>query len=93
MGIDPAPCDDSFALEAVGRVLAASLRSWAQSGPDTAEGVAHSIIDFVAQLHTLEQSGETVAGVLLRLKAAGMERATEAHSAAASAHPVRPAIA
>ncbi|MFF2331191.1 MULTISPECIES: hypothetical protein [unclassified Streptomyces] len=31
-GIDPEPCDGSFALEAVGRVLTATLRGWAETG-------------------------------------------------------------
>jgi hypothetical protein len=33
-GIEPEPCDDSLALEAVGRVLTATLRNWAQAWPD-----------------------------------------------------------
>lgn len=31
-GIAPYPYDDSFALEAVGQILVATLRGWAQAG-------------------------------------------------------------
>ncbi|MER6151256.1 hypothetical protein ACWGPD_09745 [Streptomyces hirsutus] len=43
-GLNPDPCNDSFALAAVGQVLVATLRGWAQAGPDAAEGIAHAII-------------------------------------------------
>ncbi|MEV6962763.1 hypothetical protein AB0M97_27020 [Streptomyces sp. NPDC051207] len=29
------PCEDTFALEALGHVFVTSLRIWAQAGPDT----------------------------------------------------------
>ncbi|MFJ8666378.1 hypothetical protein [Streptomyces sp. NPDC093600] len=80
-GIDPDPCDDSFALEAVGRVLVATLRGWAQAGPDAAEGVAHAIITFVAQVLTEEECGETVAGVLRQMEAVGFGQAFDGHPA------------
>ncbi|MFV0126160.1 hypothetical protein ACLGI4_00210 [Streptomyces sp. HMX112] len=67
-GLDPDPCDGSFALEAAGRVLVATLRAWAQAGPDAVEGVAHAVIDFVRQVLTEEESGETVAGVLRQIR-------------------------
>lgn len=46
-GVDAGePCEDTFALEALGRVLVTSLRIWAQAGPDAAEGIARAVIDF-----------------------------------------------
>ncbi|GHE41897.1 hypothetical protein [Streptomyces capitiformicae] len=36
------PCADTFALEALGRVLVTSLRIWAQAGPDAADGIARA---------------------------------------------------
>ncbi|WP_331758718.1 hypothetical protein OH787_40865 (plasmid) [Streptomyces sp. NBC_01547] len=84
-GIDPEPCDDSFALEAVGRVLAATLRTWAQAGPDAVEGVAHAVIAFVRQLLTMEDCGETVAEVLRHMEAVGFGQALDAHPAPAGA--------
>lgn len=85
-GIDPDPCDDSFALEAVGRVLTATLRTWAQAGPDTVEGVAHTVIAFVRQVLTQEEIGETVADVLRQMEAVGFDQALDAH-------PMRPTTA
>ncbi|MFE2601632.1 hypothetical protein ACFXCZ_35045 [Streptomyces sp. NPDC059396] len=43
------PCEDTFALEALGRVFVTSLRIWTQAGPDAAEGIARAVIDFAAQ--------------------------------------------
>jgi hypothetical protein len=40
-GIDPEPCDDSFALQAVGRDFVTTLHNWAQAGPDTAKPLRH----------------------------------------------------
>ncbi|MFD7978681.1 hypothetical protein [Streptomyces sp. NPDC059071] len=54
------PCEDTFALEALGRVFVTSLRSWAQAGPDTAEGIARAVIDFAQQF--LTEDHEDVAG-------------------------------
>ncbi|MER5690124.1 hypothetical protein, partial [Streptomyces sp. NPDC002205] len=70
-GIDPDPCDDSFALEAVGKVLVATLRSWAQTGPDAVEGVAHAVIAFVREVFTEEERGESVADVMLQMEDVG----------------------
>ncbi|WP_432040976.1 hypothetical protein [Streptomyces chartreusis] len=92
-GIDPDPCDDSFALEAVGRVLVATLRSWAQAGPDAVEGVARAVIAFVRQVLTEEEHGESVADVLRQMEAVGFGQALEAHPAPAGSNPVRPTIA
>ena len=92
-GIDPDPCDDSFALEAVGRVLVVTLRTWAQAGPDTVEGVARAVIVFVREVLTQEEHGETVADVLRQMEAAGFGQALNAHPAPAGAHAVRPTIA
>lgn len=87
-GIAPDPCDDSFALEAVGRVLVATLRTWVQSGPDTVEGVAHAVIAFVRQDLTQDEIGETVADVLRQMEAVGFGQALEAHPApVGSVHP------
>ncbi|WP_327242304.1 hypothetical protein [Streptomyces sp. NBC_01320] len=78
-GLDPDPCDDSFALEAVGRVLAATLRRWAQAGPGAAGGIARAVIGFVARVLTEEDRGEVVAGVLRQLEAVGVGQALDAH--------------
>ncbi|MEV5351325.1 hypothetical protein [Streptomyces achromogenes] len=78
-GTDPNPCDHSFALEAVGHVLMAPLRGWAQAGPDGLEGIAHAVITFVRQILTHEESGETVADVLRQMEAVGFGQALEAH--------------
>ncbi|MFD0214672.1 hypothetical protein ACFVH9_37745 [Streptomyces hirsutus] len=37
------PCEDTFALEALGRVFVTTLRTWAQAGPDAAEGIARAV--------------------------------------------------
>ncbi|WP_426570370.1 hypothetical protein [Streptomyces canus] len=78
------PCADTFALEAIGRVFVTSLRTWAQAGPDTAEGIARSVIDFAAQFLT-----EDVADTLRQLEAVGVGQALDAHPAPAGSHPVR----
>lgn len=85
-GLDPDPCDDSFALEAIGRVLTATLRIWAQAGPDAVENVAHMVIDFVRQVLTQKEIGETVADVLRQMEVVGLDQALDAH-------PVRPTTA
>ncbi|MFJ2709045.1 hypothetical protein ACIO3R_38475 [Streptomyces sp. NPDC087428] len=84
--IDPDPCDDSFALAAVGQVLTATLRTWAQAGPDAVEGVAHMVIAFVRQVLTQEEIGETVADVLRLMEDVGLDQALDAH-------PMRPTTA
>ncbi|MEU3657844.1 hypothetical protein AB0E67_34865 [Streptomyces sp. NPDC032161] len=92
-GIDPEPCDDSFALEAVGRVLVGTLRGWAQAGPETVEGVARAVIAFVRQVLTEEECGETVADVLRQMEDVGFSQAVAAHPAPAGSLPVRLTIA
>lgn len=81
------PCEDTFALEALGRVFVTSLRVWAQAGPDTAEGIARAVIDFAAQF--LTEDHEDVADTLRQLEAVGVGQALDAHPAPAGAHPVR----
>ncbi|MFF0451672.1 hypothetical protein ACFYT4_35890 [Streptomyces sp. NPDC004609] len=63
------PCEDTFALEALGRVFVTSLQIWTQAGPDTAEGIARAVIDFAAQFLTEEH--EDVADTLRQLEAVG----------------------
>ncbi|MBH1937788.1 hypothetical protein I5Q34_26540 [Streptomyces sp. AV19] len=82
------PCDDAFALEALGRVFTTTLRNWAQTGPDTAQGIAHAIIDFAAQI--LTDDHEDIADILRQLEAVGVDQALDAHPAPASGHPVPP---
>ncbi|MEV0695064.1 hypothetical protein [Streptomyces sp. NPDC050388] len=81
------PCEDTFALEALGRVFVASLRIWAQPGPDTAEGIARAVIDFAAQF--LTEDHEDVADTLRQLEAVGVGQALDARPAPTGAHPVR----
>ncbi|MFI9604815.1 hypothetical protein ACIHCX_34085 [Streptomyces sp. NPDC052043] len=81
------PCADTFALEALGRVFVASLRIWAQTGPDAAEGIARSVIDFAVQF--LTEDHEDVADTLRQLEAVGVGQALDAHPAPAGSHPVR----
>ncbi|MFF5474856.1 hypothetical protein [Streptomyces achromogenes] len=74
-GTDPDPCDHSFALEAVGHVLVATLHGWAQAGPGGVEGIVHAVITFVRQVLTQEESGETVADVQRQMEAVGFGQA------------------
>ncbi|MFG2933919.1 hypothetical protein [Streptomyces achromogenes] len=90
-GTDPDPCHHSFALEAVGHVLMATLRGWAQTRPDGVEGIARAVITLVRQVLTQEESGETVTDVLRQMEAVGFGQVLETHPAPAGAHPVRPA--
>ncbi|MFD8251305.1 hypothetical protein [Streptomyces werraensis] len=53
------PGEDTFALEALGRVFVTSLRVWAQAGPDTAEGIARAVIDFAAHFLTDDHESHT----------------------------------
>ncbi|MFJ3882387.1 hypothetical protein ACIPW5_33700 [Streptomyces sp. NPDC090077] len=85
------PTAEMFALEALGRVLVATLRTWAQAGPDAAEGIAGAVIDFVVQF--LTDDHEDVAEVLRQLEAVGVGQALAAHPAPAGAHLVRLSIA
>ncbi|WP_412079435.1 hypothetical protein ACLF6K_38350 (plasmid) [Streptomyces xanthophaeus] len=80
------PCAETFALEALGRVLMTSLRTWAQAGPDAAEGIAHAVINFALQF--LTEDHEDVAEVLLQLEAVGVGQALAAHPALSGAHLV-----
>ncbi|MFD9618124.1 hypothetical protein ACFWB2_12710 [Streptomyces virginiae] len=84
------PSTETFALEVLGQVLVASLRTWAQAGPDAAEGIARSVVDFVVQF--LTDDHEDVAEVLHRLEAVGVGQAISAHPAPAGAHPVHLSI-
>lgn len=79
-----------FALEALGRVLVTSLRTWAQAGPDAAEGISCAVIDFVVQF--LTDDHENVADVLRQLEAVGVGQALDAHPALDGALPVRLSI-
>lgn len=81
------PCEDTFALEALGRVFVTSLRAWAQAGPGAAEGVARAVIDFATQF--LTDDHEDVADTLRQLEAVGVGQALDAHPAPASAHPAQ----
>ncbi|MFD9286569.1 hypothetical protein ACFWD7_57545 [Streptomyces mirabilis] len=82
-GIDPEPCDDSFALQAVGRVFVTTLLNWAQAGPDTAKGIAHAVIRFTREV--LTQEHEDVADILRQMEAVGLGQALDAHPAPAGA--------
>ncbi|MGW2103648.1 hypothetical protein ACWCPX_39465 [Streptomyces olivaceoviridis] len=85
------PCEDTFALEALGRVFVTSLRPWAQAGPDTAEGIARTVIDFARQFLTKDH--EDVTDTLRQLEAVGVSQALDAHPAPDGAYPVRLSIA
>ncbi|MET9450835.1 hypothetical protein [Streptomyces cinerochromogenes] len=81
------PSEDTFALTALGRVFMTSLQIWAQAGPDTAEGIARTVIDFAQQF--LTEDHEDVADTLRRLEAVGVGQALDTHPAPTGAHPVR----
>ncbi|MFF9981261.1 hypothetical protein [Streptomyces erythrochromogenes] len=84
------PTAEMFALEGLGRVLVTSLRTWAQAGPDAAEGIAHAVIEFVVQFLTDEH--EDIADVLRQLEAVGVGQALAAHPAPAGSRLVRLSI-
>ncbi|KIF05639.1 hypothetical protein PL81_11820 [Streptomyces sp. RSD-27] len=84
------PTAEMFALEALGQVLVATLRIWAQAGPEAAQGIACAVIDFVLQF--LTDDHEDVADVLRQLEAVGMGQALAAHPAPDGAHQVRLSI-
>ncbi|WP_327293008.1 hypothetical protein [Streptomyces sp. NBC_01198] len=84
-------CEDTFALEALGRVFLTTLHTWEQTGPDAAQGIARSVIAFTEQI--LTEDHEDVADILRQLEAAGVGQALDAHPAPAGAHPVRFTIA
>ncbi|MFF5407850.1 hypothetical protein ACFY8K_33910 [Streptomyces misionensis] len=81
------PCEDTFALEALGRVFVTSLRTWAKARPDAAEGIARAVIDFAQQF--LTDDHENVADTLRQLEAVGVSQALDAHPAPTGANPVR----
>jgi hypothetical protein len=54
-------------------VFVTSPRTWAQAGPETAEGIARSVIDFAAQV--LTEDHEDVVDTLRQLEAVGVGRA------------------
>ncbi|WP_234337915.1 MULTISPECIES: hypothetical protein [Streptomyces] len=54
-----------------------SLHIWAQTGPDTAEGIARVVVDFAAQF--LTEDREDVADTLRQMEAAGVGQALDAH--------------
>ncbi|WP_328475952.1 hypothetical protein OHS71_01490 [Streptomyces sp. NBC_00377] len=68
--IGPEPCDDSFALPAVGRVFVITLHNRAQAGPDTAQGIAHAVIRFTREILTRDH--EDVADILRHMEAVGV---------------------
>ncbi|MFF3020027.1 hypothetical protein [Streptomyces sp. NPDC057939] len=84
------PTTEMFALEALGRVLVTSLRKWAQTGPDSAEGTARSVAEFVPRF--LTDDHEDLAEVLRQLEVVGVGQALAAHPAPTDAHPVRLSI-
>ncbi|MDT9682338.1 hypothetical protein RND61_09650 [Streptomyces sp. TRM76323] len=85
------PSKDTFALEALGRVFITSLRIWAQTGPNTAQGITRAVIDFAAQF--LTEDYENVTDTLRQLEAVGVGQALDAHPASAGSPPVRLTIA
>jgi hypothetical protein len=68
-------------------VFVTSPRTWAQAGPETAEGIARSVIDFAAQV--LTEDHEDVVDTLRQLEAVGVGQALDAHPTPAGSHPVR----
>ncbi|MFD4956937.1 hypothetical protein [Streptomyces sp. NPDC058451] len=84
------PSADTFALEALGPVLVTSLRIWAQAGPDAADGIARTVIDFAEQF--LTEDHEDVADILHQLEAVGVDQALDAHPAPSAGQPVRLSI-
>ncbi|MFG2878875.1 hypothetical protein ACGFYU_28390 [Streptomyces sp. NPDC048337] len=84
------PTTEMFALEALGHVLVSTLRTWAQAGPEAAEGIACAVINFVLQFLTNDH--EDVAEVLRQLEAVGVGQALAAHPAPDNAHRVRLSI-
>ncbi|MFD8938569.1 hypothetical protein ACFV0R_25520 [Streptomyces sp. NPDC059578] len=81
-------CEDTFALEALGRVLLNALRTWEQTGPDAALGIARTVIRFTADI--LTEDHEDVDDILRQLHATALRQALDAHPAPAGAHPIRP---
>ncbi|MGW9453793.1 hypothetical protein [Streptomyces sp. NPDC055632] len=76
------PCDDSFVLDALGRVFVTTLRAWATAGPDTAEPLARTALHLIAQL--LVEDHEDLADVLEHLNTVALHQALQAHPAPAT---------
>ncbi|MFI9311500.1 hypothetical protein [Streptomyces triculaminicus] len=73
------PCDDSFALEALGKVFLGTLRSREQADTDAAAGIARAVIRFTAEI--LTEDHEDVPDILEQLMAVALDQALEAHPA------------
>ncbi|MDN3271197.1 hypothetical protein [Streptomyces sp. MA15] len=81
------PCEDTFALEALGRVFVTSLRIWAQTSGRTRRRASPSAaIDFTQQFLTKDH--EDVADTLRQLEAVGVGQPLDTHLALIGAHPV-----
>ncbi|WP_030222958.1 hypothetical protein [Streptomyces bikiniensis] len=78
----PEPCDESFALDALGNVFVTTLRTWATAGPDTAEPLARTALHLIAQL--LVEDHEDQADVLEHLNSVALHQALQAHPAPAT---------
>lgn len=75
-------------IVALGRVFLDTLRTWEQVCPATADGIAHAIIAFAAQI--LTEDHEDVADILKQLEALAVGQALDAHPAPTTgAHSVR----
>ncbi|TQK49887.1 hypothetical protein FBY35_0166 [Streptomyces sp. SLBN-118] len=82
------PCEDTFALEALGRVFLGAPRTWEQAGPDAAEGIARTVLSFTTEI--LTEDHEDVVDILHQLNAVTLGQAMEAHPAPAGAIPHTP---
>ncbi|MFJ4343177.1 hypothetical protein [Streptomyces sp. NPDC088915] len=78
----PEPCDDSFALDALGSVFVTTLRTWATAGPHTAEPLARTALHLITRL--LVQDDEEPADVLEHLNSSALHQAIQAHPAPAT---------
>ncbi|WP_030221086.1 hypothetical protein [Streptomyces bikiniensis] len=76
------PCDESFVLDALGRVFVTALGAWATAGPDTAEPLARTALHLIAQL--LVEDHEDLADVLEHLDTVALHQAIQAHPAPAT---------
>ena len=74
-GPDREPCEDSFALEALGRILLGILR--ADVCPVSPPGIAQAIIRFAEEI--LTEDHEDVADVLEQLAAVAVNQPPAAH--------------
>ncbi|WP_435191950.1 hypothetical protein [Streptomyces sp. bgisy126] len=78
----PEPCDESFVLDALGRVFVTILRAWAMAGPHTAEPLARTALHLIAQLPV--EDHENLADVLEHLNTVALHQAIQAHPAPAT---------